>query len=335
MQLDWENIGFQYRKTPFNVRCSYKNGKWWDLEIYESDQISLPIASTCLHYGQAVFEWLKAFRGKDNKIRIFRPDENALRMQKSAQRIIMQVPDEKLFVDAVSLAVSKNQEFVPPYGTGASLYIRPLLIGSSAVIGPSPADEYTFLVFVLPVGPYYKSGLQTIKSVVVYDYDRAAPLWVGWYKVAWNYASGLIASKMAKSMWYDIEIYLDSKTKQYIDECWSSNFFMIKDQTYITPKSDSILDSITNKSLQVIAKDLWLNVEKRPILLEDLASGDEAWACWTAACISPISSVFDPKNSNNYFFGDSVWYRTQKLYTNLLWIQNWDLEDLYSWNLTL
>ena len=247
--MDWSNIGFGYRKTNGNVRCHYKDGAWGAVEVTADENINIHMAATCLHYGQSAFEGLKAFRGKDGKIRIFRLDANAERLQSSCDGILMPRISAELFREMVTKVVSLNEEFVPPYESGASLYIRPLLIGTSAQVGVNPSKEYLFVIFVTPVGPYFKKGF-AVNDVVIYrHYDRAAPFGTGRFKVGGNYAAGMKASCQAHGEGYACEMYLDAKEKKYIDECGAANFFGIKENTYVTPKSTSILPSITNKSL--------------------------------------------------------------------------------------
>jgi len=254
--LDWKNIGFGYRDTDYNVRCYYRNGKWGELEISSSNSINIHMSATALHYGQEAFEGLKAFKGKDGKVRVFRMDENAKRMQNSADGILMQkIPVEK-FQEAVRMAVKMNERFIPSYESGAALYIRPLLIGSGPQIGVAPAEEYLFMVFVMPVGPYFPEGFKPTNLVIYREFDRAAPQGTGKYKVGGNYAASMYEGKKAKKNGFSAVLYLDSKEKKYIDECGPANFFGIKNNTYITPESDSILPSITNKSLNVLDEEM-------------------------------------------------------------------------------
>ena len=267
--LDWNSLGFGYIDTDYNVRCTYKDGKWGELEVTEKKTIDLHMAATCLHYGQECFEGIKAFRGKDGKIRIFRLRAAAERMQTSCRGILMAEMPVELFEDAVRLAVKKNERFVPPYESDASLYIRPLIIGSSAQVGVKPAQEYTLIIFVTPVGPYFKEGIKPTKMRIVREYDRAAPLGTGRFKVGGNYAASLSSTVLAHDEGYSNPIYLDAKEKKYIDECGAANFFGIRDNTYITPKSDSILPSITNKCLQALAEHLGMKVECRPVPEEE------------------------------------------------------------------
>lgn len=333
VNINWENLSFGYIPTDYNVRCTYKDGKWGEIEVTDSDRIDLHMASTCLHYGQEIFEGLKAFRGKDGKIRIFRLEENARRIRKSAAGIMMaELPEDK-FKEMVMKVVKLNERFVPPYGSGASLYIRPLEIGISAKVGVKPSDEYLFLIFVTPVGPYFKDGFKPTKLAIYREYDRAAPLGTGKYKVGGNYAAGLVAGELAHENGYSAVLYLDAKEKRYVDECGPANFFGIKDNIYITPKSESILPSITNKSLMQIAGDMGLKVECRQLPVEELATLQEAAACGTAAVASPISEIDDIDTGVKYIISKNgePGTVTTKLYNHLRAIQLGDEEDVHGW----
>ena len=231
--IDWANLSFGYMPTDYNVRYNYRNGSWGELEISSSEYINMHMAATCLHYGQEAFEGLKAFRGKDGKIRVFRLDENAARLQSTCRGILMPELSTEKFRDAILKVIKLNERFVPPYESGASLYIRPLLIGTGAQVGVHPASEYMFIVFVTPVGPYFKGGFSTNPYVIIRQYDRSAPLGTGVYKVGGNYAASLRANKMAHDMGYSCEFYLDAKEKKYIDECGAANFFGIKNLSLI------------------------------------------------------------------------------------------------------
>ena len=331
--INWADLSFGYMKTDYNVRSYYRDGKWSDLEVLDSEQITMHIAATCLHYGQEAFEGLKAFKGKDGEVRVFRMRENALRMQSSCRGIMMAELPVELFEKAVLEAVRKNIRFVPPYGSGASLYIRPLLIGTSAQVGVKPASEYTFIIFVTPVGPYFKEGFKTTPVGIFRQYDRAAPLGTGTIKVGGNYAASLVAGHKAHDMGYSSVLYLDAKEKKYIDECGPANFFGIKNNTYITPESSSILPSITNKSLMQLAESFGMKVERRPIPLEELASLEEAGMCGTAAVISPIQRVDDVEKNKSYIFSKDgqPGAVSLKLYNKLRAIQYGDEEDKYGW----
>lgn len=329
--IDWQNLGFGYRDTDYNIRCYYRNGKWGELEISSSDIINTHIAATALHYGQEVFEGLKAFKGKDAKIRIFRMDENAKRMQNSCEGVLMPgIPEEK-FMEAVRLAIKMNKRFVPPYESGASLYIRPLTIGTGPEIGVNPAKEYLFMVFVMPVGPYFPEGFKPTDLIIMRNYDRAAPLGTGKFKVGGNYAAGMQAGKIAKNKGFSAVLYLDSREKKYIDECGPANFFGIKKNTYITPLSESILPSITNKSLMMLAEEMGLKVERRKIPFEELSTFNEVGACGTAAVISPIKGIYDADNDKWYNYGNEPGKWSVKLYNRLRAIQYGDEPDKYNW----
>ena len=333
MNIDWENLTFGYMPTDYNVRCYYRDGKWGELETTSDEYIPIHIAATGLHYGQESFEGMKAYMGKDGKIRLFRWQENARRMQRSAEGIKLAVVPEDLFHSAITKAVQLNKRFIPPYGTGASLYIRPLLLGTGAEVGVKPAREYLFLVFVTPVGPYFKEGFKPGDMMICRDFDRAAPLGTGHIKVGGNYAASLLSLEKGQKLGYTSVIYLDAKEKKYIDECGPANFFGIKDNTYITPESDTILPSITNKSLQDIALRLGMKVEKRPVPLEEIGEFDEAGACGTAAVISPIKKIVDPDTGKTYEYcpDGNPGPISVKLYNMLISIQCGDEPDPFGW----
>lgn len=332
-KIDWSNISFGYMKTDYNVRSYYRDGQWSNPELETSEYLNLHIAATSLHYGQEAFEGLKAFRGKDGKVRIFRMRENALRLQSSCRGIMMAELPVDMFEEMVLLAVKKNERFVPPYESGAALYIRPLLIGTSAQVGVKPAKEYTFLIFVTPVGPYFKEGFKPTPMVIMREYDRAAPLGTGTYKVGGNYAASLQSGEKAHEMGYSAVLYLDAKEKKFLDECGPANFFGIKENTYITPKSTSILPSITNKSLMQLAEEIGLRVERRPIAEEELATFEEAGACGTAAVISPILRIDDISEKKTYQISKDgkAGPISEKLYNKLRAIQYGDEPDKYGW----
>lgn len=331
--IDWANLKFGYMPTDYNVRCYYRNGKWGEIEVSSSEIINIHMAATALHYGQEAFEGMKAFRCPDGKIRAFRIKDNAERLQSTCRGILMPELPTEIFEAMVKKVVKLNECFVPPYESGASLYIRPLLIGTGAQVGVHPANEYLFVIFVSPVGPYFKGGFATNDYVIIREYDRAAPLGTGRYKVGGNYAASLAANKMAHDAGYASEFYLDAKEKKYIDECGAANFFGIKDGKYITPKSSSILPSITNRSLQQLAKDLGMEVEVRPIPEEELSTFEEAGACGTAAVISPIRKIDDLENHKSYVISKDgkpgPW--SEKLYTHLRAIQYGTEPDVHGW----
>jgi branched-chain amino acid aminotransferase len=332
--IDWKSLSFGYVKTDYNVRSYYKDGKWSELEISTSEEIPMHMASTCLHYGQEAFEGLKAFRGKDGKIRLFRPEENGKRLEQSAKGVMMQPYPVDLFVDACKKVVKLNEKFVPPYGTGSSLYLRPLLIGVGPQVGVKPSAEYMFIVFVTPVGPYFKEGFKPVKMQIVRDYDRAAPLGTGVFKVGGNYAASLIAIERGHKEGFGNVLFLDAKEKKYIDEAGPANFFGIKNKTYITPKSNSILQSITNMSLRDIATDMGLGVEQRAIAVEELETFEEVGACGTAAVITPIGTIVDRETGKIYEYckdGKAGKISTE-IYERYRSIQEGESEDKFNWN---
>ena len=331
--IKWSELPFGYLKTDFNVRAYYRNGAWSELEVSDSEYINLHMAATALHYGQEAFEGMKAFRGADGKIRVFRWIENAKRLAYSARGIMMAEVPIELFKEALWKVIKLNERFIPPYGTGASLYIRPLLIGSGAQVGVKPATEYMFLIFVTPVGPYFKEGFKPVKMQIVRDFDRAAPLGTGTYKVGGNYAASLQANERAHHEGFSTVLFLDAKEKKYIDEAGPANFFGIKNNTYVTHKSTSILNSITNLSLKQLAADMGLKVEVRPVPVEELAEFEEVGACGTAAVISPINVIEDRELHKVYTFckdGKAGPISTE-LYKRLQGIQFGEIPDKYGW----
>jgi len=333
MNLDWKNLPFRYMRTDYNVRCYFRKGKWGELEISSSEYIPLHMAATSLHYGQEAFEGMKAYMGKDGKIRIFRWQDNASRMADSAKGIKMAVVPHDLFHKAITTVIRLNKKYIPPYGTGASLYVRPLLIGSGAEVGVKPADEYLFMVFVTPVGPYFKEGFKPVNMMICRQYDRAAPRGTGHIKIGGNYAASLLSMEEGHEKGFACVIYLDAKEKKYIDECGPANFFGIKNNTYITPDSDSILPSITNKSLMTLAEKMGMKVLKQPVAVDELDSFTEVGACGTAAVISPIGKIVDPDVNKTYEYckDGKPGPLSVKLYNKLTAIQYGDEPDLYGW----
>lgn len=329
--IDWEKLPFGYYPTDYNVRCAYKDGKWGEIEVHTDTTLPLHMAATCLHYGQEGFEGMKAYRCPDGKVRVFRMKENAARLQSTSRGLVMAEVPTDLFCDMVTRVVRMNEDYIPPYETGATLYIRPLLIGTSAQVGVRPSSEFLFVIFVTPVGPYFKGGFHANPYVIIRDYDRSAPLGTGCYKVGGNYAASLKANTIARSKGYACEFYLDAKEKKYIDECGAANFFGIKNNTYITPKSSSILPSVTNKSLMQLAEDLGMKVERRPIPEEELSTFEEAGACGTAAVISPISFIDDLETGKRYTFGEEPGPQSKRLYDKLRNIQYGIEPDIHGW----
>lgn len=334
LNIDWSNLTFGYIPTDYNVRCYYRDGEWGEIEVCSSELIPMHMAASCLHYGQEAFEGLKAFRRVDGKVSVFRMQENAKRIQHSAEGIMMPALPVEKFEEMVRLVVRLNKRFIPPYGSGASLYIRPLEVGMTAQVGVKPAKEYLFVIFVTPVGPYFKGGFKATPYVITRKYDRAAPLGTGMFKVGGNYAASLRASCAAHAAGYSAEFYLDAREKKYMDECGAANFFGIKNNTYITPLSTSILPSITNKSLIQLAEDMGLKVERRQVPEEELATFEEAGACGTAAVISPIERIDDPENNRTYVIAKDgkPGPISTKLYHALRGIQLGEAEDVHGWN---
>jgi branched-chain amino acid aminotransferase len=332
VNLDWNNLPFSYIRTDYNVRCYFRNGQWSKPEKSDSEYINVHIAATGLHYGQESFEGLKAYRGRDGKIRLFR-EENAKRLISSAKGIKMEPVPIDLFREAVFTAVKLNEKFVPPYGSGASLYIRPLLYGSGAEVGVKPASEYTFIVFVTPVGPYFKGGVKPVNMLLCRDVDRAAPLGTGNIKVGGNYAASLRAIVRARDEGYGNVLFLDAREKKYVDECGPANFFGIKNNTYITPLSDSILPSITNKSIIAIAEKMGMKVERRKVPVEELEVFEETGACGTAAVISPIAKIVDTDTGKVYEYckDGKPGPVSMKLYNKLIGIQYGEEPDDFGW----
>ena len=331
--IDWKSLSFGYVKTDYNVRCYFRDGKWGELEVTSDEYIPMHMAASCLHYGQEAFEGMKAFRGKDGKVRLFRWEENWKRLNSSADTIMLAPIPQELFFAALEKVIKLNAEFIPPYGTEGSLYIRPLLIGTGATIGVKPADEYLFVVFVMPVGPYFKEGFKPTNMQIAKDYDRAAPLGTGHVKVGGNYAASLRAGERAHHEGFSASIFADAKTKTYIDEAGPANFFGIKDGKYVTPDSGSILPSITNMSLRQIAEDLGLVVERRHVRLDEIGTFDEAGACGTAAVISPIHMIQDRETGEEYVIAKDgkpgPW--SIKMREILMGIQYGELEDKHNW----
>ena len=332
-EIDWANLSFGYMKTDYNVRINFRNGAWGELEVSSDEHLNLHMAATCLHYGQEAFEGLKAFRGKDGKVRIFRLEENAARLQSTCQGILMaELPTER-FKEAILKVVKLNERFIPPYETGASLYIRPLLIGTSAQVGVHPAEEYMFVVFVTPVGPYFKGGFSTNPYVIIREFDRAAPHGTGIYKVGGNYAASLLPGDIAHKRGFSDCIYLDPIEHKKIEEVGSANFFGItRDGKFVTPKSPSILPSVTKYSLLYLAEhNLGMETEETDVYIDQLDHLAEAGACGTAAVISPIGG-FQVGDEFHVFYSETeVGPVTKKLYDELTGIQFGDRPAPEGW----
>lgn len=330
--LDWKNLGFEYLPTNGYVQADYADGAWGEIRVNTEPYIPMHISANCLHYGQAAFEGLKAFTQRNGDIVLFRPEANAQRMIESADRLCMQAPSIDMFVDACKKAVELNREFVPPYGTGASLYIRPLLIGTEPVIGINVSKTYTFIVLVTPVGPYYKHGFSPVEAVVIEGYDRAAPCGTGRAKVAGNYAASLKPQLLAKAQGYPVVLFTDPRENKYVDEFGTSNFIGIThDGTFKTADSSSILQSITNESLQILARDMGMPVIKEPIAIADLGQFAEVGACGTAAVVTPIYAVNAPDARFTFGKPDEAGPTLTQLYKQLQGIQYGDIDDTHGW----
>jgi branched-chain amino acid aminotransferase len=310
----------------------WRNGTWSDGQVITEPYLNLHIAATVLHYGQTAFEGLKAFRCRDGKVRLFRPDRNADRMARTARRLRMAELPPQLFMEAVTEMVRANQQYIPPYGTGGSLYVRPVLFGSGPRIGVQASDEYVFIVFVLPVGAYYKSGLQPVRAVVLDQYDRAAPLGVGNVKVGGNYAASLEPHDVAREQGFAVELYLDAKEHKYVDEFGTSNFVAItRDGDYVTPESSSILPSVTNDSLQQLARGRGMKVEVRPVLFDEIPDFAEVGACGTAVVITPVNEIVRGDTVIRVGPRQGCGPVLHSLYDQVRAIQDGDAPDPYGW----
>ena len=329
--LDWGNLPFDCVETDYNIRYYYKDGKWSQGELVSDQDIHLHIAAPSLHYGQQAFEGLKAFETADGKIVTFRPQANGKRLQQSCDRIYMPLVPDDMFIDSIRRVVSANARFVPPYGTGASLYIRPLILGVGPKVGLGPADEYVYLVLVTPVGPYYKGGFKPVKALVIEEFDRAAPLGIGDCKVGGNYAAGLRGRQFGLDKGYPIGLFLDPKEKKYIDEFGTSNFIAIQGNTYVTPSSITILPSITNESLSIMGKDMGMTIRREPVVITEIENFDEVGAVGTAAVITPIKSIFYRDKDYVFCDGDEAGPVITDLYNRFVKIQTGEDPDKFGW----
>lgn len=331
--IDWANIGFSYQQTDKRYVSNYKNGAWDEGALIEDDMITISECAGVLQYAQTIFEGLKAYTTEKGQIVIFRPDLNAERLEDSAKRIEMPVFPKERFVDAVVKTIEANEAYVPPYGSGATLYVRPYMFGSSPVIGVKPADEYQFRVFTTPVGPYFKGGAKPI-TIKVSDFDRAAPHGTGHIKAGLNYAMSLHAIVTAHEEGFDENMYLDAGTRTKVEETGGANFlFVTKDNKIVTPKSGSILPSITRRSLMTVAKDyLGLEVEEREVLFDEVKDFAECGLCGTAAVISPVGKINDHGKEICFPSGmDEMGPITKKLYDTLTGIQMGRIEAPEGW----
>ena len=332
VNIDWNNLGFEYIKTDFRYISTWKNGSWDEGHLTEDNMLTISEASCALHYGQQCFEGLKAYRTKNGDIQLFRPNRNAARLNNSLNKLLMpEIPEEK-FIDACMQVVKANEHYVPPYGTGGTLYLRPFVIGVGDNIGVKPAPEYIFCVFCLPVGAYFKGGM-TPCNFMIADYDRAAPHGTGGQKVGGNYAASMQPHKIAADRGFADCIYLDPATRTYIEEVGAANFFGItKNNDFVTPKSPSVLPSITKYSLMEIAeKYLNMPVYERKVPIDSLDEFKEAGACGTAAVITPIGGI-EYKGELHVFYSETeVGPITKELYRILCGIQFGDVEAPEGW----
>ncbi len=328
--------GFTYTKTSFNFIAHYKDGKWSEGELRSEDTLLISATSTALHYGQQCFEGMKAYRRKDSKIQLFRPFDNARRFQMSCERMMMPAYPVEKFVEAVKKTVLANESFVPPYGFKDSLYIRPFMIGVGDNMGLRPAPEYIFSVICTPVGSYFNGEVRPV-DLIVSDYDRAAPAGVGHVKVGGNYAASMYPQYHAKQAGYADCIFLDPKTHSKIEEVGAANFYGITEyKEYVTPKSPSILDSITNRSLKYLAEHvLGLKVKEQDVYIDELDHYIEAGACGTAAVITPIGSITHHGKKHVFAAHETMGTYTRKLYDLLTGIQFGDVEDPADWVVVL
>ena len=331
--IDWENLGFGYVQTEKRYVSNFKDGKWDDGVLTEDANIVLNECAGVLQYAQTVFEGMKAYTTEDGRIVVFRPDLNAKRMVDSAKRLEMPPFPEDRFVDAIEKVVKANAEYVPPYGSGATLYLRPYMFGSNPVIGVKPANEYQFRIFATPVGPYFKGGAKPV-TICISDFDRAAPHGTGHIKAGLNYAMSLHAIVTAHANGFDENMYLDSATRTKVEETGGANFiFVTKDNKVVTPHSNTILPSITRRSLMYIAEHyLGLEVEERDVYVEELKDFAECGLCGTAAVISPVGKVVDHGKEICFPSGmEKMGPITQKLYDTLTGIQMGRIEAPEGW----
>ena len=331
--IDWANLGFGYLHTDYRFVSNFKNGAWDEGVLTEDDKVVISECAGVLQYAQTIFEGMKAYTTADGRIVTFRPDLNGERMEQSAARLEMPVFPKEKFVEAVLRTVKANEAYVPPYGSGATLYVRPYMFGSSPVIGVKPAQEYQFRVFTTPVGPYFKGGVKPL-TIRISDFDRAAPKGTGHIKAGLNYAMSLHAIVDAHNQGYDENMYLDAATRTKVEETGGANFlFVTRDGKVVTPKSESILPSITRRSLMQVARDyLWLDTEEREVYAGELESFAECGLCGTAAVISPVGRVVDHGKEITFDSGmTEMGPVTKKLYDTLTGIQMGTIEAPQGW----
>ena len=353
MNINWSALGFHYTEPDYIVRAACHDGVWEQPYATKDKYLHLHVSATCIQYGQEAFEGLKAFRGVDGKIRIFRWQENAKRLQRSAEALYMTPPPTDLFGDAIRLALLKNLRFVPPYETGATLYFRPLLIGTTPRLGVGPGRDFELIIIPSPIGPYYPGKFHCTSFIVNRHVDRAAPLGTGQFKVGGNYAASFRGTEAAHAQGYDC-LFTDAKTHKYIDECSAANFIGIRESgqspkvesqkvptgtpinvesriEYLTPRSSAILPSITNDSLMKLARKMGMKVIRRHIPVEELATFSEAAACGTACVLSPIDKVVDPDKNITYHISDEPGPIVSRLYKALQDIQYGRTKDTHHW----
>jgi len=333
--LNWADLGFQYRPTDYRFRAIHKNGVWSEGELITSEMISVHEGAPALHYAQQCFEGLKAQTAPDGRVLLFRPTLNAERMRQAAGRLLMPAVPEALFIRGVEEAVRANYPWIPPHGSGASLYIRPMLIGVGENLGLKTAKEFEFRVFVSPVGPYYKSAGLAVISLAVSDLDRAAPSGTGNYKIGANYAGGLLATRLAQELGANEALFLDAREKRYIDEAGSANIVVaMSGGRFVTPSSSAVLPSVTRRSIMTLAeKDLGLAIEHRPIdLRKEIGEFEEVAACGTAAVVSPVGRIWVDGQWHSFCDeGGQAGPIMQKLYELLVSIQRGEAADSYGW----
>jgi branched-chain amino acid aminotransferase len=332
MELNWDSLSFDFNETGGeNLRQYYRDGRWSEPEYTTSEYIPVHMCSACLNYGLQAFEGIKAFRGVDGRVRLFRPDAHARRMAAGARKLCLPMPSEQMFVEACKEIVRRNIEFLPPYESQAALYVRPVLFGTRPRLTVRPSGEAGFCVFATPVGPYFKEGIRPIDAIVNRNQDRSAPLGTGDVKVGGNYASSMLSYEEAHQMGYSAVLYTESVEHRYIEECGAANFIAIKGKTYVTPASPSILPSITNDSLMQLARDKGFTVEQRKVDVAELSSFDECGACGTGAIITPLGKVYDPDNDTTICFGEEVGEVLLDLYRSLQDVQYGRAEDKHGW----
>ncbi len=332
MNIEWDKLGFEFLPTKSNIRFHYADGKWGPGVLHNDYNITVSIAANAFHYGQAAFEGLKAFRCRDGRVRIFRPDANGARLNSSARRLMMPEFPVDEFVEAVRRVVADNIEYVPPYGSGGSLYIRPVMFGTTPQIGVAPSREYELAIMVVPVGAYYKGGIKPVDAMISRDFDRAAPHGTGNIKAAGNYAASLLPSHIAKHEHHcPVGLFLDPATHTYVDEFGTSNFLAItRDGKYVTSLSDSILPSITNDSLLTIAGDFGMTVERRRVRADELPDFAEVAACGTAVVITPVGRIFDGDKVYDYKLTE-IGPVLRRLYDEMTGIQYGERPDKHGW----